>query len=259
MMGRGDEGRYRYVPLGTPRVRAARERWVRERRGVGGGVATQHCALVRPDEGRDGGAGTGRRAGGTRRGGRRLSEGQGWSAQRQAYEVGLALEWVVRQVEIEEVGGSGEIGEIFYWNNPFLLPSLPSLPLPCECACCQGLPCKKPCASGCRQCWVRGGCSRAFGRRPGECCRVYERPGDVGAPVEPAWRVRDHRLDALRCHFACLEQEIAAEETAAAADLARRRRLSQQARPDRIGWDPGFGPGCDDESSSDGWGSADDY
>ena len=123
MMGRGDEGRYRYVPLGTPRVRAARERWVRERRGVGGGVATQHCALVRPDEGRDGGAGTGRRAGGTRRGGRRLSEGQGWSAQRQAYEVGLALERVVRQVEIEEVGGSGEIGEISYWNNPFLLPS----------------------------------------------------------------------------------------------------------------------------------------
>ena len=81
-----------------------------------------------PTRGATEGRGTGRRAGGTRRGGRRLSEGQGWSAQRQAYEVGLALEWVVRQVEIEEVGGSGEIGEIFYWNNPFLLPSLPSMP-----------------------------------------------------------------------------------------------------------------------------------
>ena len=32
MMGRGDEVRYRYVPLGTPRVRVTREKGVRERR-----------------------------------------------------------------------------------------------------------------------------------------------------------------------------------------------------------------------------------
>ena len=63
MMGRGDEGRYRYVPLGTPRVRAARERWVRERRGVGGGRC--HTALR---------AGTARR-GARRRGGDRAQGG----------------------------------------------------------------------------------------------------------------------------------------------------------------------------------------
>jgi hypothetical protein len=70
------------------------------------------------------------------------------------------------------------------------------MPLPCKCACCQGLPCKGSRCVGCKLCW--GGCSRAFGRREGECCRVYERPG---GPFLGGNSVEKLRATALRGHF----------------------------------------------------------
>ena len=136
----------------------------------------------------------------TRRGGRKTSakrSGEAWDASRVSYEIGIVLEGVVRRVEIIEVGyhGPGALDSL-YWDNPFLLRSLPSMPLPCKCACCQGLPCKGSRCVGCKLCW--GGCSRAFGRREGECCRVYERPG---GPFLGGNSVEKLRATALRGHF----------------------------------------------------------
>eukprot|EP01043_Picozoa_sp_COSAG02_P032112 COSAG02_NODE_2130_length_9732_cov_4.306031_7_plen_104_part_00 len=91
-------------------------------------------------------AGLGARVGG----GRKQSEARGWSGERQAYEVGLVIEEIVRQLELDEVGVWSGVVETLRHANPFLLPSLPSMPLPCRCACCQGLPCQRPCATGCK-------------------------------------------------------------------------------------------------------------
>ena len=230
---------YRYVPLGSPRVRDARERQHRAcRKGLGGAPLGEpppqpppapQPALGEPqpepqlelvDRGAGGRDGTGsegsdaateaatarsaRRAamprGTTRRGGRKTSakrSGEAWDASRVSYEIGIVLEGVVRRVEIIEVGyhGPGALDSL-YWDNPFLLRSLPSMPLPCKCACCQGLPCKGSRCVGCKLCW--GGCSRAFGRREGECCRVYERPG---GPFLGGNSVEKLRATALRGHF----------------------------------------------------------
>jgi hypothetical protein len=57
-------------------------------------------------------------------------------------------------------------------------------------------------------------------------CSIFCQPSQSGpsggARGEPVGRVRGFRIAALRCHFSHLEQEIATEEDAAAADQVRR-------------------------------------
>ena len=146
---------YRYVPLGSPRVRDARERqhWARRGHGLGWAPLEEPQPEPEPQQQTEPGEGGGRegtgsewedadraveaaarsahRAAGprqTRRGGRKTSE-RGWDASRLSYEIGVVLEGVVRRVETIDAGYHGQQAlDSLYWVSPFLLESLPSMP-----------------------------------------------------------------------------------------------------------------------------------